>query len=255
VSAQDQQARPNGSAPGPGVEVEVEVEQPRSREEEFFHRLAMIADSGASAAPLEVLAEAVARLAIAFPRATPPPDREAPGAVTHDGGVEVQAAEPVSANGNAAGEAEPADLAPSPARRAELEALLEHLGHAAAQARRGTEAQALIGAMVPVAARLVTMPSALLPAVPAIVGAASAVARALGSSANTRPFLRVVPAIVVRTLEETAGQGTVDRATGPADPVDVLAEETRKVLSSPESCVRIYRRSCAADRRFHSTVW
>jgi hypothetical protein len=164
----------------------------------------------------------------------------------------------VSANGNAAGEdaPAPADPALTPGQRAELEALLEHLGHAAVQARRGAEAQALVGAMVPVAVRLVTTtPSVLLPGIPVIVGAAAVVARALGSSANTRPFLRVLPAIVVRTLEQAAGRGTVGRAPGPADPVDVLAEETRKVLSSPESCVRIYRQSCSADRRFHSTVW
>jgi hypothetical protein len=164
--------------------------------------------------------------------------------------------EPVNANGNAAEEDAPADPALTSGQRAELEALLEHLGHAAVQARRGAEAQALVGAMVPVAARLVTTtPSVLFPGIAVMVGAAAVVARALGSSSNTRPFLRMLPAIVVRTLEQTAGRGTVGRAPGPADPVDVLAEETRRVLSSPEICVRIYRQSCSADRRFHRAVW
>src|SRR5262249_54543710 len=88
----------------------------------------------------------------------------------------------------------------SPVRKWYPDAMLEHLGHAAAEAHHEEEAEALAGAMIPLAARAVpSAGSVILRATPGLVCGTAGIVRSLHRSPSTRPLIRVVPSIVRRT--------------------------------------------------------
>ena len=80
------------------------------------------------------------------------------------------------------------------------DALMEHLGHAAAEAETEEEAEAFIGALVPLAARLLPRAaSAVMRVAPNLIRGAAGAARALRSNPATRPLVRTLPTVVRQT--------------------------------------------------------
>ncbi len=142
----------------------------------------------------------------------------------------------------------------NPQRRVYNEALMEHLGHAAAEAETEEEAEAFIGALVPVAARLATRAApAIMRAAPQLMRGVSGVARTLMRSPTTRPLVRAIPNIVRGTVANVARQVARGQSVTPSGAVRTLARQTARVLSSPQRSVQAYRRSRALDTRFHRT--
>jgi hypothetical protein len=145
-----------------------------------------------------------------------------------------------------------ADAALSPLRRVYPDALMEHLGHAAAEAESEAEAEAFIGALIPLAARLIPrVAPTIMRAAPGLIRGVSGVARTLLRSPATRPLVRAVPTIVRRTAANIAQQVAQGQPVTPQTAVRTLARQTAHVLSSPQQCVQAYRRSRAMDRRYH----
>src|SRR5262245_3811369 len=142
----------------------------------------------------------------------------------------------------------------NPIRRIYPQAMMEHLGHAAASAENEAEAEAFIGALLPVAARLIPRVAPLVTrALPQLVRGASSVVRMLRSSPTTRPLVRAFPTIVRRTVANIARQAGHGQSVTPAGAVRTLAQQTAQVLSNPRTCVRAYQRSRALDRNYHRT--
>jgi hypothetical protein len=84
--------------------------------------------------------------------------------------------------------------------------------------------------------------------VPNLVRGAAVLTRVLRMRRATRPFVRVVPTIVrrtVRTLRRSvaAGQPITRRRAGA-----IMARQTRRVLSSPGYCAAVLRRNVRATR-------
>jgi hypothetical protein len=131
-------------------------------------------------------------------------------------------------------------------------ALMEHYGHAAAEAESEMEAEAFAAALVPLAARLAPRVAPLvLRASPQLLRGTTRVVRALRRNPATRPLVRVVPTIMRRTIRDIASQVERGQPVTPQTAVRMLAGETRRVLSDPRTCVHAYRRSRALDRRYH----
>lgn len=140
----------------------------------------------------------------------------------------------------------------NPIRRIYPDALMEHLGHAAAEAESEAEAEAFLGALIPLAARLVPQVApAIMRAAPNLIRGVSGVARTLRSSPTTRPLVRTLPTVVRRTAATISRQAAQGRPVTPATAVRSLANQTVRVISNPQRCVHAYRRSQALDRRFH----
>lgn len=140
----------------------------------------------------------------------------------------------------------------SPVRKVYPDALMEHLGHAAAETQSEAEAEALAGAMIPLAARAV--PGAapvILRASPGLVCGLSGVVRSLRRSPTTRPLLRTVPSIVRRTAASIAQQTAQGAPVTPQQAIQTLARQTYRVLRSPQQSVRAFQRSRVLDRQFH----
>jgi hypothetical protein len=140
----------------------------------------------------------------------------------------------------------------SPIRKIYPDAMMEHLGHAAAATQSEAEAEALAGAMIPLAARVVPRAApALMRATPGLVCGISGVVHGLRRSPATRPLVRVVPTIVRRTAATIAQQAARGAPVTPQAAVRTLARQTLRVLGSPQSAAGAFRHSRLMDRRFH----
>lgn len=140
----------------------------------------------------------------------------------------------------------------NPIRRVYPDALMEHLGHAAAEAESEAEAEAFIGALIPLAARLVPrIAPAVMRAAPNLIRGATRVARTLRANPTTRPLVRTIPTIVRRTAVQMARQAAQGQAITPTSAVQALARQTGQVIGSPQQSVQAWRRSCALDRQYH----
>jgi hypothetical protein len=147
------------------------------------------------------------------------------------------------------------ELEVNPARKIYPDAMLEHLGHAAAETHSEAEAEALTGAMVPLAARIVP-PAApvLMRATPGLVCGLAGVVRGLRRDPATRPLVRVVPAIVRGTAASIAQKTASGVPVTPQAAVRALAGQTLRVLGSPQSSTQAFRRSRVLDRQFHRSA-
>jgi hypothetical protein len=140
----------------------------------------------------------------------------------------------------------------SPIRKIYPDAMMEHLGHAAAETHSEAEAEALAGAMIPLAARVVPRAApALMRATPGLVCGISGVVHGLRRSPTTRPLVRVVPAIVRRTAATIGQQAARGAPVTPQAAVRTLARQTLRVLGSPQVAAGAFRHSRVMDRRFH----
>ncbi len=143
----------------------------------------------------------------------------------------------------------------NPIRRAYPNALMEHMGHAAATAASEAEAEAFAGALIPLAARVVPRAAqVIMRSTPQLVRGVAAMTRTLRRNPATRPLLRVLPTVVQRTARSLARQTAQGRPVTPRTAVRTLAGQTARVMSSPRECVGAYRRSRQLDRRFHQTT-
>jgi hypothetical protein len=147
------------------------------------------------------------------------------------------------------------ELEISPIRRIYPDAMLEHLGHAAAETQSEAEAEALAGAMIPLAAAGIPQGAApaLMRAMPGLVSGLSGVVHGLRGSPATRPLVRVVPAIVRGTATNIARQASRGMPVTPQAAVRTLAQQTFRMLGSPQRSARAFRRSRALDGHFHRT--
>lgn len=140
----------------------------------------------------------------------------------------------------------------NPIRRVYPAALMEHMGHAAAEAESEAEAEAFIGTLIPLAARAIPHAApAIMRAAPGLVRGLAGAARTLRSSPTTRPLVRALPTVVRRTAATIARQGAQGRPVSPQQAVRTLAQQTARVIGSPQAATQAYRRSCALDRRYH----
>jgi hypothetical protein len=140
----------------------------------------------------------------------------------------------------------------NPVRRVYTDALMEHMGHAAAQAESEAEAEAFIGALIPLAARLIPQAaSAVMRAAPQLIRGAAAVTRTLRSNPATRPLVQAIPSIVRGTAANLAGQVARGRPITAQSAVRALAGQTQRVLSTPQTAVRTVQRARKVDGRYH----
>lgn len=143
----------------------------------------------------------------------------------------------------------------NPIGRAYPDALMEHLGHAAATTESEAEAEAFVGALIPLAARLAPQAAGvIMRSAPQLARGVAAAARTLRSGPATRPLVRALPTVVRRTAQSIARQVAQGRTVTPQQAVRTLASRTARVISSPQQCVAAYRRSRALDRRYHRTA-
>jgi hypothetical protein len=143
----------------------------------------------------------------------------------------------------------------SPIRRVYPDAMMEHFGHAAAEAESEAEAEAFIGALIPLAARLAPrVAPVIMRAAPGLIRGLAGVTRTLRANPSTRPLVRAVPTIVRRTTADLTRQAAGGRPVTPQQAVRTLARQTNRALASPQQAGRALQRNAAIDRRYHQVA-
>jgi hypothetical protein len=143
----------------------------------------------------------------------------------------------------------------NPLRRLAPDAMMEHLGHAAAETESEAEAEAFVGALAPIAIGLARRAApALIRTAPQLVRGLANVTRTLRRNPATRPLVRTLPTIAARTARSLARQVAAGRPVTARSTVRTLAGQTAAVLSDPRRRAAVVRRSRALDRRYHRAM-
>jgi hypothetical protein len=218
-------------------EWEEELED-ESEGEAYYARLARLARSRPGSKALKRVATSAARAALGSLA-----DRSC------DGETECEAEGELEAEDEAEGEFE-AGL--NPIRRVYPDALMEHLGHAATAAESEAEAEAFIGALVPLAAKaLPKIGRAVMKAAPHLVKAAARVGRVLRKNPTTRQLVRTMPELARRTVRSLAHRVASGKPLTGRAAVRSLARHASHLLCHPGRVVHAYRRSRALHRHHH----
>jgi len=144
------------------------------------------------------------------------------------------------------------ELEINPVGPVDTEMLMEHLGHAAAETESDHEAEAFIGALIPLAAQLVPQAAPAISRVaPQLIRGAVRVGQTLRRDPRSRPMVRALPAIVTRTARTFARDARRGRPITPQYAVRALARNTARTLGDPAERTRVQRRSRRIDRRYH----
>jgi hypothetical protein len=143
----------------------------------------------------------------------------------------------------------------NPLRRVYPDALMEHLGHAAAETESEEEAEAFIGALIPLAARIIPrVAPAIMRSAPQLIRGAARVTRTLRRNPATRQLVRTMPTIIRNTAANIARQASQGRPVTPQTAVRALAQQTARVIGNPRRALQAYQRSQSLDRRHHRAV-
>lgn len=132
------------------------------------------------------------------------------------------------------------------------DALMEHLGHLAAESESEAEAEAFIAAAIPLAAQLLPKALPLISkAAPKLIKAAGKLTRVLRRNPRTRKLVKTVPRMVKRTVGRMAQQSVRGRRVTPASATRTFRREAKRVIGNPATCAHAWRTNRAADRKFH----
>ncbi|MER7959789.1 hypothetical protein [Streptomyces sp. NPDC096030] len=144
----------------------------------------------------------------------------------------------------------------NPVRRIYPDAeLMAHLGRAACRTRSEAEAEAFIGAMVPLAARLIPRAARLVSRVaPQLIRGVAQVTRQLRRDPATRQLVEAVPVILQRTAQSIADQVQSGRPLNGDMAVRTLGRMTQRVLGSPSSRRRARNAVRVFDARRHARL-
>jgi hypothetical protein len=162
----------------------------------------------------------------------------------------------------------------SPVRKYYVDAMLEHMGHAAAEAENEQEAAEGFLPLIPMLAAkalplamkfgakmLPKLAGKVLPRVakafsrvtPRLTRGVSKITRGLYRNQKTRPLVRAVPTIARRTVATIARQAAAGRPVSPGTANRVLVAQTRRLLRNPRQTARIINRARTLDRHLHRT--
>jgi hypothetical protein len=254
-------------------EFELEHEQ-EAEHEAFFNSLAAMADRSGRSQALRRVALAAARAALKN-QSRPWPIVEG----EHEAAELEGALGELEAFGESEHEASEAELS-------RLFEIMEHEGHAAAEAANEQEAAEHFLPLIGLAAKFVVPKLAGLAArklggaaikkiggrligraggqllrrvaprlirrvTPQLTRGLANVTRTLYRNRSTRPLIHALPGIARTTVARLAGQVARGRPITAQSAVRTLAQQTARMLSNPRGLARTYRRSLALDRRYH----
>jgi hypothetical protein len=135
------------------------------------------------------------------------------------------------------------------------EMLMEHLGHAAAEAESEAEAEAFIGALIPLAARVSPQAApTIMRVAPQLIRGVSRITRALRRDPATRQLVRALPTVIRDTAATVARRAERGQQTTPQGAVRILAGHAHQSLADRPGRSRAWRRSQRLDHRYHQAA-
>jgi hypothetical protein len=250
-------------------EFELEHEQ-EAEHEAFFNHLAAMADRSGRSQALRRIALAAARSALRT-QAKPWPVVQGEGELELEGELESE---------------HELELEASPEQQAQFAAMMEHSGHAAAEAANEQEAAEHFLPLIGLAAKFVlpklaglaakklggmavkkiggklirragsqllrrVAPRMIRRVTPQLTRGIANVTRTLYRNRTTRPLVHAVPRIARTTVARLGRQIASGRRITPQGALRTLARQTARTINNPRALAQTYRRSLALDRRYH----
>lgn len=127
--------------------------------------------------------------------------------------------------------------------RPHIEAAMEYLGKAAAEAETDEEANAYLSALAPLAAQLVpSISSHLLRSSTGLIPETISMARLLRQN-GMRPLIRTLPTALGATTADLARKRSASGGFSPQTAVRSFAQNAHKIISNPRASHQAYRRS------------
>lgn len=132
----------------------------------------------------------------------------------------------------------------------EYEMVMENLAYRAAHSESEAEAEAFLGALVPMAARLIPSAAKAITAVaPSLVQGVAKMGRALYNSPSTRQLLQTVPEVLKGTVNTLSHQVAQGKPLSQSTAVKALAANTAKVLDNPKKVNNAMKKSHKAQHQ------
>jgi hypothetical protein len=129
--------------------------------------------------------------------------------------------------------------------------MMAHLANQAAQTESESEAEAFIGALIPIAARLIPRAARLISGnAPTLVRGTTRIARRLRADPRTRRLVTGLPVVLQRTAQSLADQAAAGRPIDTDAVVRTLGTMTGRVLGGGNAH-RAVRAVGVFDRRYH----
>jgi hypothetical protein len=175
------------------------------------------------------------------------------GLLGGDGEYEVEFEFEVEAENEEEAEEEYEDEAfVNPVRRIYPDAeLMAHLSMRAAQTSSEAEAEAFLGALVPIASKLIPRAAGVLARnAPALIRGTSALGRRLRRNPATRKYVTAMPVILQRTAQSLADQAASGRPMTADSAVSTMTRIARRILRTPPERDRAVRAVGTFDRRY-----
>jgi len=129
--------------------------------------------------------------------------------------------------------------------------LMAHLSRQAASVEGEGEAEAFIGALIPLAARLIPRAATVVGRnAPALIRAATTITRRLRRRPDTRRLVQALPVVLQRTAQSLADQAASGRPVTEATATRTLVRTAGRVLGTPDSCRSAVHAVNVFDRRY-----
>jgi len=230
-----------------------EYESTAHEAEAFMESVSQAARSGRRYRPLALAAMAAARAALSEGR-YPDVESELEGALEGEWESTPQAFHQSFVNHEAAPSA----------------ALMEHLGHAAAEAESNGEAFAFLAPLIPLALKALPLATKvlgmgakkLLPNVaskvfkvaPKLIKGVNAAAKSLRSNPATKQLVQALPQVVRRTTADLAQQVAQGKPLNGNIAARALANQTARLLGNPQAAMQALGRARALDQKIDQAV-
>jgi hypothetical protein len=140
----------------------------------------------------------------------------------------------------------------NPVRRIYPEAeLMAYLSTKAAQTQSEAEAEAFLGALVPIASKLIPRAAGVLARnAPALIRGTSALGRRLRRNPATRKYVTAMPVILQRTAQSLADQAASGRPISASSAVSTMTRIAGRMLRTPPERDRAVRAVNTFNRRY-----
>lgn len=134
-------------------------------------------------------------------------------------------------------------------RRMRPPALMRYLGYAAARADSEDEAEAFIGALVPLAAQAVPRAApALMRVAPQLIRGLSSAASSMRRNPNTRALVQHLPAVAQRTAASIARRTAQGQRVTPSAAMRSFTQQMNNVMGRSMQMINYMRESEMAER-------
>ncbi|MER3436028.1 MAG: hypothetical protein C4288_22335 [Leptolyngbya sp. ERB_1_1] len=135
----------------------------------------------------------------------------------------------------------------------ESEALMEYFAYKAATSESEAEAEAFLGALIPLAAKLMPVAKQVVTAAaPSLIEGVASLGKSLYNDRSTRRLVETVPDILKGAITNLAQQASQGQSIDSAAAIRALSGSTATMFGNPKRVAKTMKKSHRAQHRHHA---